>query len=205
MAVTTPFRLYEWLVMPMGLRNSPTVHQRHVFVALRVLIGKICHVYLDNIIIWSNSVEEHRCNIATVLEALQAATLYCSSIKSELFCTEVDFLGHHISRCGIEADPKKVECILNWPTPKSATETHTFLGLVRYIVDFLPKLTEFTHILTPLTHKTADKLFPPWETWHQTAFDEIKRLVVSCDCLITIDHNNMGDNKIFVTCDASDW
>jgi hypothetical protein len=96
-AVNTPFGLYEWLVMPMGLRNSPAVHQHRVFSALRSLIGKICHVYLDDIIIWSNTLAEHEANVALVLEALRTANLYCSVKKSELFCSEVDFLGHHIS------------------------------------------------------------------------------------------------------------
>ena len=203
-AVNTPFGLYEWLVMPMGLRNSPAVHQRHVFAALRPLVGAICHVYLDDIIIWSNSVKEHESNVALVLEALRNANLYCSVKKSDLFCTEVDFLGHHISERGIEADPKKVEQILNWPVPRSATEVRAFLGLVRYIADFLPCLADHTSILTPLTHKGTDTVFPPWLAEHQTAFENIKALVVGRDCLINIDHDNMGDNQIFVTCDASD-
>jgi hypothetical protein len=58
-AITTPFGLYEWMVMPMGLCNSPPIHQRRVANALWDLIGKVCHIYLDDIIIWSASVEEH--------------------------------------------------------------------------------------------------------------------------------------------------
>jgi hypothetical protein len=58
MAVNTPFGLYKWLVMPMGLQNSPEVHQQYVCSALRSLIGKFCHVYLDDIIIWSNLLED---------------------------------------------------------------------------------------------------------------------------------------------------
>jgi hypothetical protein len=80
-----------------------------------------------------------------------------------------------------------------------------FLGLVRYVVDFLPLLADHTWILSPLTHKSADLVFPPWEQEHQDAFDGIKGLVIGSDCLTTIDHDNMGDNRIFITCDASDW
>jgi hypothetical protein len=58
-AVTTPFGLYKWLAMPMGLHNSPPIHQRRMTAALHELLGKICHIYLDDIIIWSNSVEQH--------------------------------------------------------------------------------------------------------------------------------------------------
>jgi hypothetical protein len=204
-AVNTPFGLYEWLVMPMGLRNSPVVHQCRVFSALHALIGKICHVYLDDIIIWSNSLAEHEHNVKLVLEALHAANLYCSVKKSTLFCTEVDFLGHHISSCGIEPDPKKIERIINWPIPKLATDVRAFLGLVRYVANFPPSLAHHMRILTPLTYKSTDATFPPWQPEHQHTFQCIKDLITSADCLVNINHDNIGDNKIFVTCDSSDW
>lgn len=125
-AVNTPFGLYEWCVMPMGLRNSPAVHQRHVTSVLRSLIGRICHVYLDDIVIWSNSLEEHEHNICEVLDALRLGNLYCSVKKIALFCREIDFLGHHISSRGIKADAKKVNHIVNWPVPKTSTEVCVF-------------------------------------------------------------------------------
>ena len=89
--------------------------------------------------------------------------------------------------------------------PKNASEVRGFLGLVRYISVFLPKLADHTCILTPLTTKEAKKSFPQWTAVHQEAFEAIKSLVVSAECLTTIDHDCPGDNKIFVTCDASDW
>ena len=161
-------------------------------------------MYLDDIVIWSNSLEEHERNVQDVLDALRLSNLYCSVKKSALFCREIDLLGHHISARGIEADAKKVDRIVNWPVPKTSTEVRAFLGLVRYVADFLPKLADHTSILTPLTHKSADLEFPPWDTCHQYAFEKIKDLVLSRDCLTTINHDNMEDNKIFVTCDASD-
>jgi hypothetical protein len=57
--VTTPLGLWEWMVMPMGLRNAPSIHQCHMMMALHPFLGKFCHVYIDDIVIWSNSVEEH--------------------------------------------------------------------------------------------------------------------------------------------------
>lgn len=116
-AVNTPFGLYEWLVMPMGCRNAPPTHQMRMMAALRPLIGKTCHVYLDDIIIWSQDDNEHRCNIATVMEALRAAKLFCSLKKTQLFCDKIDFLGHQILQRGIEADQSKVDRIGNWPRP----------------------------------------------------------------------------------------
>ncbi len=107
-AVNTPFGLYEWLVMPQGMKNAPAIHQRRVNHALRHLIGKICHIYLDDIIIWSDSVEEHMLHVRQVLDALCADALYCNPKKSEFFLLELSFLGHRISRRGIEVDETKV-------------------------------------------------------------------------------------------------
>jgi RNase H-like domain found in reverse transcriptase/Reverse transcriptase (RNA-dependent DNA polymerase) len=204
-AVTTPFGLYEWLAMPMGLHNSPAIHQQRMTAALREHIGKICHIYLDDIIIWSNTIAEHIQHIDTVIKALQKARLYCNPNKCKFFQEEVDFLGHHISQRGIKPNSSKIDKVLNWPVLKSMTDVRGFLGLVRYVSVFLPNLADHTCILTPLTTKDAKKLFPAWTLMHQEAFEAIKALVVSAECLTTIDHNCPGDNKIFVTCDASDW
>lgn len=119
-AVRTPWGLYEWCVMPQGGCNAPSTHQRRVTDALRHLIGVICHVYMDDIIIWSQTLEEHARNVAAVLDALRAAKLYCNPKKSELFCTKVEFLGHVIDPNGIHVDPRKVDRILNWPQPTHA-------------------------------------------------------------------------------------
>ena len=175
-----------------------------MFQALHPYIGTICHVYLDDIIIWSNSIEEHRDNVATILSALRSHHLYCSPKKTQLFCTELTFLGHHISCAGIEANSSKVDTILAWPTPRSASDVRSFLGLVRYISSFLPSLAMHTLTLTPLTTKDAEKTFT-WADAHQRPFEAIKRVVVSCECLTVIDHSNMGSNRVFVSTDASDF
>ena len=203
-AVMTPFGLYEWVVMPMGCRNAPATHQRRMNQALRKYIGTICHVYLDDIVIWSSSVEEHQRNVRTILQALRDADLYCSNKKSQLFTTELDFLGHHISARGIEPDVRKVEKIQAWPVPRCAKDVRKFLGLVQYLATFLPRLAEYRSVLTPLTTKEAQKDWPGWTTEHQAAFQNIKNIVLSSECLTTIDHDGMDGREIFVTCDASD-
>jgi hypothetical protein len=142
-AITTPFGLYEWMVMPV----SPPIHQRWVANALCELIGKICHIYLDDIVIWPETIEEHEKHARMVLDCLQKHGLRLNGKKSEFFCTKLDFLGHHISGHGIEANTSKVDKILNWPVLKSASDVWAFLGLVRYIVVYLPKLAEFTSVL----------------------------------------------------------
>jgi hypothetical protein len=202
-AVRTPWGLYEWTVMPMGGCNAPSTHQRRMTDALRELIGKICHVYLDDIIIWSQTIEEHITNTAKVLEALKKANLFCNGAKSTLFSTEISFLGHRISAAGIQADPRKVDRILDWPQPTTATNVRGFLGLTRYIAAFLPALAEHTSILTPLTTKDCDREFPEWTPEHQKAFQAIKALVTGTECLTVINYEDTT-KKIFVTTDASD-
>ena len=168
-----------WVLM--GLQNSLAIHQHQVTATLRELLGCICHIYLDDIIICSNPK------------------------KCEFLLLELEFLGHHISVRGIEASILKVNKVLNWPVPWNTTEVCSFLRLVRYIVWYLPKLVDHTVILTPLTTKSAQKKFPLWTDKHQEAFDTIKSLVMSQECLTVIDHGNMGENHVFLTCDASDW
>ncbi|KAF7783245.1 hypothetical protein Agabi119p4_2621 [Agaricus bisporus var. burnettii] len=194
-ACRTPFGLYEWNVMPMGLRNSPSTQQRRVTNALRHLIGDVCHVYLDDIVIWSDTLEQHAINVRKVLEALRNDKLFCSLKKSHLFCDDILFLGHKISRDGIEADPSKVDKILAWPRPRNATEVRRFLGLVRFVGHYLPNLSAHTHILYHLTTKEADKCFPVWSPKHQTAFDAIKELVTS-RISFTCDASNSGTGAI---------
>ena len=75
-AVNTPWGLYEWLVMPMGIKNTPAIHQHRITSALRPFIGKICHVYLNDIIIWSNNIDEHIHNMRSILQALEDAKCY---------------------------------------------------------------------------------------------------------------------------------
>jgi len=172
---------------------------------LREYLGKICHIYLDDIIVWSNTVVEHTRHIKLIMAVLRKAKLYCNPNECNFFQREVNFLGHHISECGIQPNLSKIDRILKWPEPKLSTEVCAFLSLVRYVSVFLLKLAEQTRILTPLTTKECQKIFPPWTSSHQAVFEAIKALVVCADCLTTINHENPGENKIFVTCDSSDW
>jgi RNase H-like domain found in reverse transcriptase len=168
---------------------------------LRELISKVCHVYLNDIIIWSQTLEEHEQSCTTVLEALRKASIYCNQVKCNLFATELCFLSH-ISGTSIKPDPCKTDHIASWPQPMTATNVRGFLGLTRYIATFLPALAEYTSVLTPLTTKECNQEFPPWTTEHQAAFKHIEVLVLSADCLTIINYEDMASN-IYVTTDAS--
>lgn len=202
-AIKTPLGLYEWTVMPMGCKNAPATHQRRMETALRGLIGKVCHVYLDDIVVWSDTIKQHRHNLRLVLSALRNAGLICSPNKTQLFCSKLSFLGHIISQKGIEPDPSKTEKVRAWPRPASATAMRSFLGLVRYLDKFLPKLADHSRILNSFTTKEAEKTYPPWTEAAQNTFNGIKGLVTNARCLTTIDHQNPGENRIFLHTDAS--
>src|ERR1700761_2422700 len=129
-AVNTPWGLYKWAIMLMGIKNAPAIQQRHVTEALQPWIGQLCHVYIDDIGIWSCTIEDHTQNITTILQALKDHKLYCNLKKTKLFQTEICFLGHCISAKGIEANKGKADHIWNWPHPACAKHVCRFLGLI---------------------------------------------------------------------------
>ena len=159
---------------------------------------------MDDIIVWSQTVEEHERHLRIILQTLQDAGLYINKTKTKLFCYETSFLGHIISQDGIKADPSKIDKIINWPAPKNVKEVQQFLGLVRYLNVFHPHLTIQTSVLSRLTTKECAKNFPKWNNTYQSAFDKIKQIVLSRECLTVIDHTKHTTNNIYVTTDASD-
>jgi len=200
-AIKTPWGLFEWTVMPQGLCNAPATHQAHVNEALRHLIGVCCEAFVDDIIIYSNSLEEHDRNCRSVLSALRSAGLYCSAKKTDLFTTHTEFLGHVISRAGLEADKSKIDKILNWPRPKTVTQVRGFLGVVQYLRKFIPSLAEHTAVLTPLTKKGLTGVEELWNAREEKAFTVIKRIVTSLPVLKPIDQDS--DVPIWLMTDAS--
>ena len=126
--VRTPWGLYEWTIMPQGGFSAPTTHQHQCCMtnALREHIGKICHVYLDDIIIWLQTMEEHEQNCTTILLSLQKASIYCNQVKSNLLTTELGFLRHIIWGTSVKPNPCKTDHIVSWPQPMTATNIRGF-------------------------------------------------------------------------------
>ncbi len=107
---------------------------------LRPFLDDFVIVYLDDILIFSKTVEEHEQHLEEVLQALQDNQLYAKASKCEFFRTEVDFLGHIISADGMKVEPGKIQAIVDWPQPTNMTEVRSFLGFAnfdrRYIKDY---------------------------------------------------------------------
>jgi len=197
-AFKTPFGLFEWLVMPQGLCNAPATWQRFMNWVLRKYVGKICHVYIDDIAIFSDSLLEHHRNVRLVLQALQDAGIIVSSSKSHLYADEIEFLGHIISSRGIEVGSSKVQKILDWPVPQNPAEIRAFNGLVNYIAEFISALAEHSVILSRLIRKGVEFQWTPIE---QKAFEDIKRLAQHTPICRPINYNNL--DPIYVITDAS--
>ena len=197
-AFKTPFGMYEWLVMPQGLCNAVATFQRYMNWVLRDYIGKFCAVYIDDIGIWSNSVEEHAEHVRLILEKLREAGINASIKKSVLFADKIHFLGHIISSHGVEPAGTKVDKILASHIPSSSSEIKEFLGLVNYIAQFLPGLSEWSTVLSDLTRKGVKF---EWLPEHDEAFCNIKRLTKNYPICKPINYND--SNPVMVVADAS--
>ena len=146
-AVMMPFGLYEWLAMSMGLRNSPPIHQWWMAATLWELLGKICHIYLDKIVIWSDNVEQHTKHIQLVLAALRKAKLYCNpknAISTYLKWISWDITSPHVA--------------LKWIPPR----------LTRFWTGLFPRIQQMS---TPFSvwYNTFPGIFHNWriscESW----------------------------------------
>lgn len=154
-AFNTPSGHYEWNRMPMGLVNSPAVWQRTADVILEGLIGQSCHVYMDDIVIYSRDFDSHLRDIERVLKRLRAAGLKLKPSKCQFLRSQVKYLGHIVSADGVRPDPEKEEAIRNFPRPTKVREIREFLGLVGYYRRFIDNFAKIAKPLTALTSKYA--------------------------------------------------
>lgn len=139
---------YEFIRMPFGLKNAPSIFQRCVDDILRPFIGKFVYVYIDDVLIYSNTPEDHMEHIRIVVNALHEANMKISSEKSHFFKTSTEFLGHIIKNGRITVDPMKTETIQNYPIPATLKELRSFLGLTGYYRKFIK---DYAKIVKPMT------------------------------------------------------
>jgi len=143
-AFITPMGLYEYLVLPFGLANAPSVFASVMHRVLQKYIGQFVVLYLDDILIFSKSEEEHANHIRLVLQELKQNNLYVNAAKCRFFQQEIKFLGHVISADGIAVNKEKVRAVEEWPVPTSSKEVQRFLGLANYF-GRIQSLTSYSH------------------------------------------------------------
>lgn len=133
---------YEFVRLPFGLKNAPSIFQRVMDDVLREHIGKICYVYIDDVIILSETLEKHFENLKTILETLRIANFKIQPDKSEFLKKEVEFLGFIVSENGLNQMLKKIEAIQKYPEPKNLKELRAFLGHSYYYAKLAKPLTK---------------------------------------------------------------
>ncbi len=136
-AFRTQYGHHEWLVMPFGLQGAPSCFQRMMNHYLRHFLGKFVLVYLDDVLIYSDSEEEHAEHIRQVLEVLRKHQLYAKGSKCDFWRTAVSFLGYIVRQGKIDRDPSKVQAVQDWPVPATVRELRSFLGLCNFYRKFV--------------------------------------------------------------------
>ena len=134
-AFCTRYGLYQWRVMPFGLCNAPSTFERLMEKVLAGLQWKIALLYLDDVIVFSSTVEQQLDRLRLVFERLRKANLQLKPKKCHLFCKEVSFLGHGVSGEGMTTEEDKVKAVKEWPVPKSVKAVRSFLGLTGYYTE----------------------------------------------------------------------
>ena len=194
-AFVTPFGFYQYKVMPFGMKNSQATFQRLMNKVISGLEG--CECYVDDVIIYSDSWEDHLKISEAFFKRVSEAKLTINLVKSELCHATVEYLGHVVGQGQIKPVMAKVEAILDFPRPTSKKELMRFLGMAGYYRKFCPNFSTVTSSLTNLLRK--DVKFS-WAESCQLAFDKVKAILTSYPVLTAPDFSK--DFKLAV--DASD-
>eukprot|EP00873_Tetraselmis_striata_P033300 jgi/Tetstr1/453564/TSEL_040532.t1 len=170
-AFRTHYGLYEYCVLPFGLTNAPAGFQTMMNRILSPYLGKFCVVYLDDVLIYSKTVEEHLEHIRLVLRELQRHHLHIKLSKCSFGRTSVEFLGHIVEAGQIKMDPRKVEAVQQWPVPKTVKDVRGFLGLAGY---YRKSIHNFAAIAAPLHDLTKNQPEFVWTPRADAAFRALK-------------------------------
>ena len=194
-AFRTRYGLYEYLVLPFGLTNAPASFMSMMNSILHEYIDQFVMAYLDDILIFSNTLEEHVKHLRLVLAKLREHKLFAKSSKCEFAKHSVEYLGHVVTPDGLSPEITKTKAIHDWPTPRCQKYVQSFLGLLNFYRRFFKDFATKAKPLTNLTGKAPFTWGPP----EQDSFDTLKRLVASAPILRIFDPNL----PTFVTTDAS--
>ncbi|KAK2427684.1 putative mitochondrial protein [Trifolium repens] len=147
-AFRTRYGHYEYSVIPFGVTNAPGVFMEYMNRIFHSYLDKFVVVFIDDILVYSKTEEEHAEHLRIVLRTLQEKKLYAKLSKCEFWLKEVSFLGHVISSGGIAVDPSKVDAVMKWGTPESVFEIRSFLGLAGYYRRFIEGFSKLALSLT---------------------------------------------------------
>nr|GEU76838.1 reverse transcriptase domain-containing protein [Tanacetum cinerariifolium] len=186
-AFRTRYGHFEFTVMPFGLTNAPAIFMDLMNRVCKPYLDKFVIVFIDDILIYSKSEEEHEIHLKTILDILKKEKLYAKFSKCEFWLKEVQFLRHVVNRDGIHVDPSKVELVKNWKTPKSSTEIRSFLGLAGYYRRFIKNFSKIAKPLTLLTQKNKTYV---WGDKQDEVFRILKEKLCNAPVLVLPDGPN---------------
>ena len=184
-AFRTRYGHFEYLVMPFGLANAPASFQGLINDTLRPFLDRFATAYLDDIMIYSNTLEEHKEHVRQVLARLRSKNLFVKLEKCQFHTDTTEFLGFIISPKGISMDPKKVEAITSWPTPTCQKDVMSFLGFANFYRRFVRSFSRIATPLTALLKKTSLRF--AWTASAQQAFDTLKLAFTTAPILAHFD------------------
>ncbi|UYV62930.1 hypothetical protein LAZ67_2002542, partial [Cordylochernes scorpioides] len=176
--------LYEWLVMPFGLKNAPATFQQIIQQTLGPLMYKGCINYLDDFIIYSKTLEEHFDLLSEVLEKLYSQNLKLKLQNCSFIREEIEYLGYIIKYNQVTPSPRKIEAVKSFPIPKTVKTIQQFHGLCSYYRRFIKDFSSIAQPLADLLKK--DKIFH-WSEIHQKAFKTLKNLITQPPVLAMYD------------------
>ncbi|KAL0199954.1 hypothetical protein M9458_003141, partial [Cirrhinus mrigala] len=171
-AFSTTTGHYEYLVMPFGLSNSPSIFQAFVNEVFRDMLHRYVIVYIDDILIYSENLESHVTHVRSVLHRLIANKLYAKLPKYEFHQTKISFLGYVISNEGVTMDDKKVSAVVNWPKPRTIKDLQRFLGFANFYRRFIRNFSQIAAPLTSMTRRGPKTLY--WTPESNQAFQNLK-------------------------------
>ncbi len=166
--------------LPFGLNNVASTFQRKMELALQGLQWTTCFVYIDDIIVFATSFDEHIRRVDEVLGRIATAGLKLKPEKCHMLQTEVVFLGHVVSREGVRPDPSNIAKIVQWPVPQNAKQVKQFVATGSYYRRFVRDFAKMTRPLVELTKKNTEFR---WTDEHKRAFDSMKKSLISPDVM----------------------
>ncbi|KAH7623119.1 putative Transposon Tf2-6 polyprotein [Nannochloris sp. 'desiccata'] len=180
-AFRTPFGHFEFVVLPFGLCNAPATFQTLMNNVFRDELHQFVLCYLDDIMIFSKSLQAHIQHVRHVFEKLRKNKLFVNKEKCLFFQTKIAWLGYIISENGIKVDQSKISTILEWPVPKNTIDILSFLGFTGYYRKFIEK---YSHIAAPMTELLKKDISFIWTPTQQQAFETLKSKLTTAPILI---------------------